>query len=89
MRVEKKIWPEFFDAVEKGEKKVEIRLADFEIAGGDELVLKEWDPKRKQYTGREIVKKVKSAIKVDIQALRKFYKLKDIEKQGVWVIELE
>ncbi len=37
--IEKKIWPEYFDAVRSGEKNFEIRLADFECKPGDRLIL--------------------------------------------------
>jgi hypothetical protein len=49
---EKKIWPEFFDRVQRGEKTFEVRLADEDYQAGDTLVLREWDPQRKEYTGR-------------------------------------
>jgi len=54
--IEKKTWPECFEAILHGEKKFEIRLADFKIQKGDTLLLREWDPKTKEYTGREIRK---------------------------------
>ena len=41
-----------------GKKNYEFRLDDFEINEGDKLVLKEWDPKIKHYTGRKIEKEV-------------------------------
>ncbi len=56
--IEKKIWPEYFDAVASGKKKYELRLNDFEINEGDVLVLEEWDPKTKNYTGRKVEKEV-------------------------------
>jgi len=57
-RIEKKIWPEYFEAVRDGSKTYELRLADFTCRPGDMLVLKEWDPKTKQFTGREVEKTV-------------------------------
>ena len=54
--IEKKVWPEFFQAIIDGKKTYELRLADFDCAPGDQLVLKEWDPKIKEYTGRETKK---------------------------------
>lgn len=41
MRTEKKIWPEYFDKISNGEKKFELRLADWECKPGDTLVLRE------------------------------------------------
>lgn len=62
-KVEKKIWPEFFDQVASGEKTFEFRLADFDIGPGDTLVLKEWDPATKEYTGRQIEKTVTTVLR--------------------------
>lgn len=56
--IEKKIWPEYFEAVKEGRKNYELRLADFECKPDDTLILKEWDPKTKNYTGRELRKTV-------------------------------
>ncbi len=57
-KVEKKIWPEYFEKVVKGVKTFEVRLADWECNEGDTLVLREWNPETKKYTGRKIEKKV-------------------------------
>lgn len=56
MIIKKKIWPEFFEAVKSGRKKFELRLNDFKIKEGDILVLEEWDPVKKKYTGQKIEK---------------------------------
>ena len=63
MKIEKKIWPEYFDAVTSGKKKYELRLNDFEVNEGDTLLLEEWDPATKAYTGRSIEKKVTYVLK--------------------------
>src|SRR3989344_9679496 len=54
--IHKKIWPEFFEKVLSGEKRFELRVADLEISTGDTLVLEEWNPKTKMYTGRSLTK---------------------------------
>lgn len=54
--VEKKIMPEFFDEVIKGNKKIEIRKDEDSIKTGDVLQLKEWNGS--DYTGRQVTKKV-------------------------------
>lgn len=61
--IKKKIWPEYFEAVLSGKKKCELRLNDFEINEGDTLILEEWNPKTKEYTGRSIEKKVTYVLK--------------------------
>ena len=38
-------------------------MADFDIAEGDTLVLREYDPDKKDYTGREIEKRVTMVLK--------------------------
>lgn len=83
MKIEKKAWPELFNEVKRGTKKFDLRLADFKIKKGDTLVLREWDPKIKDYTGRVLKKKVTFIIKTkDIR----FWPKKEIEKYGLQVI---
>ncbi|MGI0141286.1 MAG: DUF3850 domain-containing protein [Candidatus Micrarchaeales archaeon] len=85
MRIEKKIWPQFFDKVASGEKNFEIRLADFKCKPGDVLVLKEWNPKSKKYTGRKMQKYVKYVAKTKGM---KFWTATNIKKHGLQVIAL-
>jgi len=84
--VKKKITPEYFDLVSSGKKKFEVRLNEFEIKEGDTLVLEEWDPKTKQYTGRKIEKKVSYVLKFDLDA---FGQKQEIIDKGLVVIQLE
>ncbi|OGG72340.1 hypothetical protein A3H77_01680 [Candidatus Kaiserbacteria bacterium RIFCSPLOWO2_02_FULL_56_11] len=88
-RVEKKAWPEWFAKVLDGSKTYDLRLNDFEIQEGDTLVLKEWDPKTKQYTGREIEKTVGSVGKFTSKDLEKWWPRDDIGKYGLQVISLK
>jgi len=67
MNIEKKLWPENFEKIESGEKDFELRLADFEISEGDNLILKEFNPKTKEYTGRIMTKLVKCIFKYDAE----------------------
>lgn len=83
MIIKKKTWPEFFQKVIDGDKTFEIRLNDFKCRPGDTLILEEWDPKTKQYTGRTLKKKVAFVIKTKNI---KFWPKKDIEKYGLQVI---
>lgn len=82
--VKKKIWPRYFKLVKSGKKKFELRLADFKIKDGDVLVLEEWNPKTKKYTGRKIKKKVKYILKFK---LNDFGQKKEIERKGLYVIQ--
>jgi len=83
--IKKKTWPKLFKLVKSGKKKFDLRLADFEVREGDTLVLEEYDPKKKQYTGRKIQKKVKFVLKVK---LNDFGQEKEIIKRGVYIIQL-
>jgi hypothetical protein len=49
-----KTWPEYFQATERGDKKFEVRKADRPFSVGDKLVLQEYEPKTKEYTGKEL-----------------------------------
>ena len=84
--LKKKIWPEYFEAVASDKKKFELRLNDFEIAEGDTLVLEEWNPKTKKYTGRKIEKKVTYVLKFKLDD---FGQKAEIEKNGLQIISLE
>lgn len=86
MEIKKKKWPRYFKKAMTGEKKIEVRLADFKLKKGDILVLEEYDPKTKQYTGRTIKKKVK---KVFMFNPTEAHSLKDIKKFGFYEIELD
>lgn len=86
MRIEKKTWPEFFEKVLNGEKTFELRLADFKCKSGDTLVLREWDPKTKKYTGRTLEKTV--AYVINTKNVR-FHTDKEIEKYGFYVISIK
>lgn len=83
MRHEKKVWPEYFQRILDGEKNFEIRLADWECKEGDILVLQEWDPNTKEYTGRVIEKEVTYVAKTkDIS----FWPKEEIDEHGFLII---
>ena len=83
--IEKKIWPEFFRQVKARRKNVEIRLADFRLKQGDTLLLREWDPKRKRYTGRSLRRRVRAVHRID---MTKFHSTATLKKYGLYAIEL-
>jgi len=85
--INKKIWPEYFEAIVSGRKKFELRLDDFEVKEGDTLLLLEWDPKTKEYTGRKVEKKVTYVGKFKMDKL--FWPKKDIEEKGIQIISIE
>lgn len=83
MRIEKKVWKEYFQRILDGKKTFELRLADFACHGGDTLVLKEWDEVNKAYTEREIEKRVTYVLKTrDVP----FRTKEDIDKYGLQMI---
>ncbi|MBU0470424.1 MAG: DUF3850 domain-containing protein [Nanoarchaeota archaeon] len=83
MIIEKKVWPKFFQKILDGDKNFELRLADFECKAKDILVLREWDPESKQYTGRVLEKKVSYVLKTrDVS----FWPKEDVEKYGYQII---
>ena len=84
--IKKKIWPEYFELVGSGRKKFEIRLDDFEAKEGDTLVLEEWDPNTKEYTGRKIEKKVSYVLKFKLDS---FGQEEQIREKGLVVIQME
>lgn len=87
-KIEKKVWPEYFQQILDGKKTFEVRLNDFEINDGDTLVFKEWNPDTKDYTGRELERKVGYVGKWKIDDLTRFWPREDIEEKGIQVISL-
>jgi len=84
--VNKKIWPEYFELVQSGKKGFELRLNDFDVAEGDTLVLEEWDPNTKEYTGRKIEKQVGYILRFGIDD---FGQKAEIEEKGIQVIQFK
>jgi len=82
--IKKKIWPKLFELVSSGEKKFELRVADFDIKKGDMLILEEWDPITKQYTGKTIEKTVDYVLKFN---LNDFGQEKEIKEKGLFLIQ--
>jgi len=84
--IKKKIWPKYFGLIESGKKKFELRANDFDISEGDTLILEEWDPKTKNYTGRRIEKRAGFILRFKISD---FGQEDIIKERGVQVISLE
>lgn len=85
--IKKKIVPQYFEAVVSGKKKAELRLNDFNIEEGDTLVLEEWNPETKEYTGRKIEKKVTHVAKFKMDNF--FWSKAEIDEKGIQIISLE
>jgi ASC-1-like (ASCH) protein len=84
--IEKKTWPEYFESVRNGDKSFDMRLNDWEINVGDILILKEWDPDTKQYTGRQLEKEVTYILKTKDAENWGAWSREDIEKFGFQII---
>ncbi|MBM2817682.1 MAG: hypothetical protein HW401_272 [Parcubacteria group bacterium] len=86
MIIRKKAWPKIFEDVLSGKKKFDLRLADFDISEGDTLILEEWNPETKEYTGKKLEKKVGYILKFNLD---KFGQKKEVLEKGLYVIQLE
>lgn len=92
---ELKCWPQFFQATREGTKRFELRRNDRDFRVGDELLLKEWDPKAEYgspadntepvgYTGREIKVRVDWIMDTDtIRSLTVPPELRDCALPGI------
>jgi len=58
MEHELKCWPDYYDAVECGDKPFEIRKWDRPYRVGDTLLLRRWDPSKLDYTGQQMRRKI-------------------------------
>ena len=85
MTIQKKILPQYFEEVKSGKKKFELRLNDFDINENDTILLKEWDPNIKNYTGRIIEKKVTNVLKFHPKK-QSFWTEEEINKNGIQII---
>jgi ribosomal protein S17 len=83
MIIRKKTWPEAFEKILSGEKTFDARLANFNCKPGDILVLEEYDPKVKKYTGRKIEKEVTFVLNTKKQ---KYWTQSDIKRAGLQII---
>jgi ASC-1-like (ASCH) protein len=84
--IEKKIWPKYFEKIASGKKRYEFRLADFDVQEGDTLILKEWDPKSKTYTGRELERKITSTGRFDLEDSH--WNEDEIREHGIHIMSL-
>jgi len=87
-KIEKKAWAGIYDLFNSGERKLEIRLADFDLKSGDSIILKEYDPKMKKYTGRQTELKCKH-VEQGLKDPLRFYDADKVKKHGFYIIEFE
>ena len=88
-KIVKKILPEYFDLIVSGKKRFEFRVADFDVAEGDVLVLEEWDSldhATRKPTGRTIEKTVSYVRKF---SPNEFKQQEDIQKYGFYILQIE
>lgn len=86
--IKKKCWPEFYEKFVSGERTFELRLADFDLKDGDVMVMEEYNPETKEYTGRSTSFKC-ARVEHSAGNPLQFYKVEDVEKNGFWIIKLE
>jgi len=86
MIIKKKVKHEYFELVNDGRKRFEIRLADFGVKPGDTLILQEQDAKTNELTGRELSCEILHQF--NTKDVEKFYSKKDIEKYGLMVMAI-
>jgi ADP-ribose pyrophosphatase YjhB (NUDIX family) len=84
--IHKKVWPEYFEKIISGKKKIELRLADFEVNEGDTLVLEEYNNNKKEYTGRKVEVVATYIFRTKGQT---FWPPEDVKKYGFQIIQFE
>ncbi len=86
MKIRKKTWAPYFQEIVDGKKTFDARLANFNCKPKDILVLEEYDPKTKKYTGRKIEKEITFVLNTKKQ---KFWSQSDIQKYGLQIISFK
>ena len=86
--IKKKLWKEYFDAINSGRKNFELRLNDFDIQEGDTLILEEWDKDKRKYTGRSITRTVMHVSKFKLEDIYAFNSEEEFKEKGIQVISL-
>jgi hypothetical protein len=75
-----KIWPEFYAAVVLGLKRCEVRFNDRDYKYGDHLILHEWCPEAKWYTGAIVEVIITHILSEEVPGLCLGYVCLSIEK---------
>jgi len=77
---ELKTWKEFFVMVFCGSKNFELRKNDRDFKLCDELLLKEWDNEKQEYTGRILHRRIDYILKGGQFGLEEGYVIMGISK---------
>lgn len=85
--IKKKSWPSHFEAIKSGKRKFDFRLGDDDFNVGDTLIIEEWDPEKKEYTGRTLKKKITHVAKYNTNKL--FWSPEEVKKNGIQILSLE
>ena len=83
MKIHKRTWKDAFEKIAQGEKTFDARLANFECNIGDTLILEEYDPVAKKYTGRKLEKKITFILDTNKQ---KYWSQSNIKKHGILIV---
>lgn len=76
-----KVVPEYFEALAEGKKGFEIRKDDRDYKEGDNLVLEEYNPETREYTGRCLTRKIIYVLRnAEQYGLREGFCILQIEK---------
>ncbi len=81
-----KTWPEPFAALSSGEKTCEFRKNDRGFVTGDELVLEEWNPEDRVYTGEKLDRVVTHALHGPAFGIPEGFVLMSVAKP--WVVSV-
>jgi len=84
--IEKRVWKPFFEDLITDKKNFDIRLADFKLTDGDEVLFREYDQGKREYTGQNILVKVKN---LHLIKFGDFYPIEKIAECGYefWAFE--
>jgi len=84
--IKKKTWPDYFELIKSGKKRIDLRVNNFDVKEGDILVLEEWNPETKEYTGRKIEKEIDYVLKFDLDS---FNQKEEIKEKGLTIMQFK
>lgn len=65
-----KTWPDYFNAVRNGAKPFDVRFDDRGYKVGDRVLLQEYEPRRKEFTGKEVLCRITYVLASDAKAVK-------------------